>query len=113
MVGGECGSVSSRIVVTGLDEEGCDDVRCGGEKALTWLKVESLLLSTKDVPLEMKDEGLRFLKMQRESLSLKELLLEGVVKIEFESSDASLVSNFFPKERSLFLHDVSFLFISR
>ena len=109
----ECRSGSSRIGITGLDEEGNDDVRCGGEKVVTWSKVESLLLSTKDVPLEMKDEGLRLLKTQWESLSLKELLLEGVVNMEFKLSDASLVSNFFPKERSLFLHDASFLFMSR
>ena len=65
----ECRLCSSRIDVASLDEEVHDAMRCGGEKVVTWLKVESLLLSTKDVPLEMQDEVLNFLKECKVSLS--------------------------------------------
>ena len=65
----ECRLCSSRIDVTSLDEEAHDAMRCGGEKVVTWLKVESLLLSPKDVPLEMKDEDSNFVKECKVSLS--------------------------------------------
>ena len=104
---------SSRIGVASLDEEGHDDARCGGEKVVTCLKAQSLLLSTKDVPLEMKGEESHFLKECKVSLSLKEVVFDGTLKMDFNEGGASLVDILFLKERSLFLHDESFLFISR
>jgi len=104
----ECRLGSSRIGVTSLDEEGHDDIRCEGEKVVTWLKVES-----KDVPLEMKGEESHFLKECKVSLSLKEVVFDGTLKMDFNEGGASLVDILFLKERSLFLHDESFLFISR
>ena len=110
----ECRSCSSTIGVTNLDEEGHDAIRCGGEKVVTWLKVKmSLLLSTKDVPLEMKGEESHFLKECKVSLSLKEVVFDGTLKMEFNEGGSSLVDILFLKERSLFLHDESFLFVSR
>ena len=65
----ECRLGSSRTGSTGLDEEGHDVMRFGGEKVVTWLKVEMLLSSAKDVLLEMQDDDLNFLKECKMSLS--------------------------------------------
>ena len=51
-VGVECIPCSSRTGVTDLDEEGHDSMMCGGEKVVTWLKVELLLSLTGDFPFK-------------------------------------------------------------
>ena len=57
----------------------CED----GECLENWMKLDSWISSWKDDHLEVQDAGSCFLKLWRESLSLKETLVEGALKTCF------------------------------
>ena len=65
------------------------------ECLLAWVKAESLIPSWEDGPFEAQDAGSCFLKVRRDSFSLKEVLFEVVVKMDFMEIYFSFVSSFF------------------